>query len=67
MYLEWFSNKVGRVVIQSTRLQVERLGNRAFELTDEQWLEQQRDNEREIDHFIVQLGDAMDQQNDKNE
>ena len=34
LYLEWYSERNGRVVIQSTRLAVERLGERAFELTE---------------------------------
>jgi hypothetical protein len=35
LYLEWCSDSNGRVVIQDTRLGVERLGERAFELTAE--------------------------------
>jgi hypothetical protein len=35
LYLEWYSSRNGRVVIQDTRLGVERLGERAFELTAE--------------------------------
>jgi hypothetical protein len=35
LYLEWYSGHNGRVVIQDTRLGVERLGQRAFELTAE--------------------------------
>lgn len=35
VYLEWYSDQNGRVVIQDTRLGVERLGTRAFELTKE--------------------------------
>jgi hypothetical protein len=58
-YLEWFSNRNGRVVIQSTRLAVERLGVRAFELSDEQWKEQLRENSAEMHHFMNQLGDAL--------
>lgn len=33
LYLEWYSQRNGRVVIQDTRLAVERIGQRAFELT----------------------------------
>jgi len=60
LYLEWFSNKNGRVVIQSTRLAVRRQGERAFELTEEQWAEQAKQNLEEINHFMLQLGDAID-------
>ena len=34
LYLEWFSRANGRVVIQDTRLGVEHIGERAFELTE---------------------------------
>lgn len=64
LYLEWFSNTNGRVVVQSTRLEVERLGERAFELTKEQWLEQQLHNAQEMTHFLHQLGDALEKQKD---
>lgn len=59
LYLEWFSNYNGRIVIQSTRLEVERLGERAFELTEGEWLEQARQNAEELKHFMNQLGDAL--------
>lgn len=35
LYLEWYSDRNGRVVVQDTRLGVERLGRRTFELTAE--------------------------------
>lgn len=60
LYLEWFSHSNGRVVIQSTRLAVERLGNRAFELTEAQWQEQARRNAEEMDYFMEQLSDAFE-------
>jgi hypothetical protein len=60
LYLEWFSNANGRVVIQSTRLEVERIGERAFELTEHEWKEQQRQNIEELKHFIAQLGEALE-------
>ncbi len=59
LYLEWFSNANGRVVIQSTRLEVERLGERAFELTEEKWKEQAKSNAEELNHFMAQLGDVL--------
>jgi len=60
LYLEWYSNRNGRVVIQSTRLEVERLGERAFELTEDEWRDQARQNSEEMNHFMAQLGDALD-------
>ena len=62
LYLEWYSNKNGRVVVQSTRLAVRRQGERAFELTDEQWADQARQNANEISHFMLQLDDAIESQ-----
>lgn len=59
LYLEWFSNANGRIVIQSTQLEVERLGERAFELTEEQWREQSQQNQQEMQFFMTQLGDAL--------
>ena len=60
LYLEWFSNRNGRVVIQSTRLEVERIGERAFELTEQQWQEQHQQNRSEMNFFMTQLGDALE-------
>lgn len=61
LYLEWYSNANGRVVIQSTRLEVERIGQRAFELTEEQWKEQSLHNADELGHFMTQLGEAIEE------
>jgi hypothetical protein len=60
LYLEWYSNRNGRVVIQSTRLSVERIGERAFELSDEAWAEQAKQNQEEIQYFMHQLSDALE-------
>ena len=60
LYLEWYSNNNGRVVIQSTRLEVERLGKRAFELTEDEYREQSRQNAEEMNHFLTQLGGALE-------
>ena len=59
LYLEWYSNTNGRVVIQSTRLAVDRIGERAFKLTDDQFKEQAKQNADELGHFMAQLGDAL--------
>jgi hypothetical protein len=39
-------------------LEVERWGERSFELTEEQWREQHRQNQQEMSFFMTQLGDA---------
>ncbi len=59
LYLEWYSHANGRVVIQDTRLAVERIGERAFELTEEQWIEQAKQNGEEIQYFMEQVNDAL--------
>jgi hypothetical protein len=59
LYLEWYSLKNGRVVIQCTRLAVERIGERSFELTEGEWIEQAKQNSEEINYFMHQLGDAL--------
>jgi hypothetical protein len=59
LYLEWFSHKNGRVVIQSTWLSVERIGERAFVLTDEEWKEPARLNGEEMSHFMFQVTDTL--------
>jgi hypothetical protein len=64
LYLEWFGNKNGRVVIQSARLAVERIGERAFELTEEEWIEQAKQNNEEMGFFMHQLGEALDPEDD---
>ena len=62
LYLEWFSNRNGRCVIQSTRLAVQRIGKRAFELTEEEWIEQAKRNSDEMSHFMLQASDALNSQ-----
>ena len=51
LYLEWYSDRNGRVVIQSTRLGVERLGERAFELTAEDLRRKADEAQRELDEL----------------
>jgi hypothetical protein len=40
-------------------LEVERIGERAFELTEDEWKEQARQNAEECCYFMVQVGDAF--------
>ncbi len=60
LYLEWYSNANGRVVFQSTCLDVERIGERQFELTEQEWCEQANQNAEQMDCFMTQLDDALD-------
>ncbi|QDV44545.1 hypothetical protein Enr13x_44110 [Stieleria neptunia] len=67
LYLEWYSNANGRAVIQSTRLEVQRIGERAFELTEDQWKEQAMQSANEFGHFMDQLGDALEERESKDD
>jgi hypothetical protein len=54
LYLEWFSQRNGRVVIQDTRLGVRRTGQRAFELTEEDPRRKDEQARREIEELRKQ-------------
>ncbi len=51
LYLEWYSDRNGRVVIQDTRLGVERLGRRTFELTEEDLRLENEEGERRLEEL----------------
>jgi hypothetical protein len=54
LYLEWYSDRNGRVVIQSTRLGVERVGERAFELTEEDLRRKEQEARRQLEELREQ-------------
>lgn len=54
MDLEWYSDRNGRVVIQDTRLGVERLGDRTFELTEEDLRREHEEGERRLEELRSQ-------------
>jgi hypothetical protein len=54
LYLEWYSERNGRVVIQDTRLGVERLGQRTFELTAEDLRLENEEGERRLEELRQQ-------------
>ncbi len=54
------SNRNGRVVIQSTRLAVQRLARGPLNLTQQQWDEQAKRNRAEMGYFMHALGDALE-------
>ena len=58
LYLEWYSDRNGRVVIQDTRLGVERLGLRTFELTADDLRRENEDGERRLDETFLVLDPA---------
>jgi hypothetical protein len=51
LYLEWYSERNGRCVIQSTRLAVERLGERAFELTEDDMRQKEAEAKRQLEEL----------------
>ena len=51
VYLEWYSDQNGRVVIQDTRLGVERLGARSFELTEDDLRLENEEAERRLEEL----------------
>ena len=54
LYLEWYSHSNGRVVVQSTRLGVETIGPRSFELTEDDLRRKREEAEREIEQLRQQ-------------
>jgi hypothetical protein len=54
LYLEWYSDRNGRVVIQDTRLGAKRLGHRTFELTAEDLRLENEEGERRLDEIRSQ-------------
>jgi hypothetical protein len=54
LYLEWYSDRNGRVVIQDTRLGVERIGERTFELTAEDLRLEQEAGEQRLEELRQQ-------------
>jgi hypothetical protein len=51
LYLEWYSDRNGRVVIQDTRLGVKRLGRRTFELTADDLRLENEEGERRLEEL----------------
>jgi len=58
VYLEWFSEINGRVVIESTRYRIE-VGERAWSMTPEEERRQKLDNSAAMQQFMEQLGSAL--------
>lgn len=59
LYLEWYSSQNGRVVIQCTRLGVNRLGKQAFILSEEEYEQGLQANERAHGDWLHERGDAV--------
>jgi hypothetical protein len=54
VYLEWFSERNGRVVVESTRYEVE-ISERAWTMTEDQEREQRQENLQAMDQFMNSL------------
>jgi hypothetical protein len=54
LYLEWYSHSNGRVVIQDTRLGIALMGQRGFELTEEDLRRKREKAEQELDELRQQ-------------
>lgn len=59
LYLEWYSEANGRVVIESPHYEITVDGTAAWTLTPEQEKEQQRSSQAAMQRFMERLGDAV--------
>ncbi len=59
LYLEWYSEANGRVVIESPHYEITVDGPAVWTLTDEQEREQQRVSQEAAQHFMQRLEDAI--------
>ena len=58
VYLEWFSERNGRVVIESTRFEVE-ISERAWIMTEEEEIEQRERNLKALDQFLICMAKGL--------
>lgn len=61
LYLEWFSDFNGRVVVQTTEYEIS-ISERHWELDPDELAAQQALNEAEMQAYMEQLGDALGEQ-----
>jgi hypothetical protein len=59
LYLEWYSEPNGRVVIESAGYELKIVGEAAWEMTPEEDLKQRQANGEAIGGFMERLGEAM--------
>jgi len=59
LYLEWFSERNGRVVIETTAFELKVVGEPAWEMTEAGEEEQRRRNAGAMDGFMERLGAAV--------
>lgn len=62
LYLEWFSERNGRVVIESAAYQLEIDAVATWSMTPEEELEQREENARAMAAFMTRLGQALEKQ-----
>jgi hypothetical protein len=66
LYLEWFSDFNGRVVVQTTDYEIT-ISERHWELDPDEQAAQQALNEAEMQAYMEQLGDALEEQEPEDE
>jgi len=62
LYLEWFSESNGRVVIESASYQLKIVGDAAWEMSEQEEVAQRQANGAAITGFMEQLSAAVDEQ-----
>jgi hypothetical protein len=60
LYLEWYSERNGRVVIESASYELKIIGEPAWEMTTQEEEAQRAGNSATIANFVEQLGEAAD-------
>ena len=63
LYLEWYSERNGRVVIESASYELKIIGEPAWEMTIQEEEAQRAGNSATITNFVEQLGEAADPEN----
>lgn len=65
LYLEWHSNRNGRVVIESASYRLEIVGEAAWTMTEDEEKQQRESNGQALNQFMVRLEDALDLDTDE--
>ena len=67
LYLEWYSERNGRVVIESASYELKIIGEPAWEMTVQEEEAQRAGNSATIANFVEQLGESGDAENEFSE
>lgn len=66
LYLEWFSDFNGRIVVQATGYEIT-ISEKHWEIDPDEQAAQQALNEAEMQSYMEKMGDALEQQEDDKE